>query len=279
MDNQAHGIKPAFRWALSRIRRKGRVRSPLWQWLLSRNYPGHRVLDGPGFFESLVRAVAKRAPDKPLSAYLEELAACAPLHVAHRKVSGDAPDHRMDNPALAGFYYAFVREVRPSCIVETGTATGAFTALMLAAMEANNHGELISIDIPPCAGVLTMDTTVLPDEVGCMIPPEFRGRWKYLAGDAKLLLPKLLAEKQVDIFIHDSLHTRTHMSFEFAVARALMGLNTVIASDDAMWNSAWLDFVHTHELTSYSCVRNPNLCVAVNVFDEFETAQGLGIQR
>jgi len=260
------------------MRRKERVRSPIWKWILAHYYPRHRLLDGPSFFESLVFNVTGHAPQNSLAHYLTEIANCDPLRDAYRNTLGDIPDRRITNPALTGFYYALIRETRPSCIVETGTSIGSNTALLLSALAANDMGEVISIDIPSRAGTLTMDSTLPLEAIGALIPAEFRGRWRYLAGDAKVLLPRVLIENDVDIFIHDSLHTRTHMSFEYSVARALMRPNTVIATDDAMWNSAWLEFVHTHRLVSLSCNRNPNLCATVNSFDAFEVSQGLGVQ-
>jgi len=279
MDNQSADFKPGFLKALSLIRRKDRVHSPLWQWWLSRYYPRYRVLDAVAFFDTLVRRVAGHAPRQPLDFYLAELAACKPLRAAWDTGSIKGPDTRLDNPALAGFYYAFVRETRPGCIVETGTAAGALTSLMVAALAANAHGVVRSIDLPSREGVLTMDSTVAPDQAGFLIPREFREHWEYLPGDAKLLLPRVLVESSPDIFIHDSLHTRTHMSFEYATARALMRPNTVIASDDSLWNASWVDFIHTHRLTSYTSVKNPNVCVTINEFDAYETAQGLDIHK
>ncbi|MFM9970112.1 MAG: class I SAM-dependent methyltransferase [Burkholderiales bacterium] len=277
-DNQSHDFKPGFLKVLSLLRRKGRVDSPLWQWLLSRYYPRYKVLQAESFYTALIGSAAARAPTQTLEYYRRELAACIPLRAAHRARYGEAPDQRIVNDAFIAFYYAMVRETRPAAIVETGTATGAMTALMLAAMEQNNHGTLYSIDLAPRAGALTMHTTVPTEQVGCLIPEEFRHRWRLEVGDAKLLLPRVLIEADADIFIHDSLHTRSHMSFEFAAARALMRADTVIASDDALWNRAWMDFIHTHNLTSYACVRNPNVCVTVNKFDDYEKAQGIGIQ-
>ena len=73
-------------------------------------------------------------------------------------------------------------------------------------MHKNNNGRLISIDIPSQAGKLTMETNLASKEVGKLIPDVYRDRWELHLGDAKELLPKLLLENEVDVFIHDSLH-------------------------------------------------------------------------
>jgi hypothetical protein len=175
--------------------------------------------------------------------------------------------------------YGLVRERCPELIVETGTAAGSLTSFMLAALDRNNRGELVSIDIPAVAGKLTMDIGVPADEAGYHIADAFRGRWKYVVGDAKLVLPGLLAERSCQIFVHDSLHTRTHMAFEYAVARALLAPDTLILSDDIGWNNAFFDFCAMNQIVAFAPFSNPNFGGFVNRFDAFESSTGLGIWR
>lgn len=174
-------------------------------------------------------------------------------------------------------YYALVRELRPAIVVETGTATGSMTSLLLAALHANQHGRLISIDLPAVTGMLTMDIDVPESDVGYWIPPRYKDRWDYRKGDAKLLLPRVLAEERADFFVHDSLHTRSHMAFEYGVARALMPEKAIIMSDDILWNDGFDAFASLHRLIAYAPLGNPNIGILVNRFDKFERATGLGI--
>jgi len=176
-------------------------------------------------------------------------------------------------------YYALMREVRPEVVVETGTAEGGYTSFVLAAMERNGRGRLISIDIPPVDGKLTMDLTVAESDVGYFIPVEYRGRWEYRKGDAKVLLPHVLLEVDADVFIHDSLHTRTHMLFEYAVARALMKEGKLILSDDIMWNEAFQGFLTATGIEGFSPYGRPDTGVCINTFDDFERDAGLGVYR
>ena len=197
-----------------------------------------------------------------------------------------------DNPKFADYdklldgltgqialFYGLLREVRPDLVVETGTATGSMTAIELAALEKNGGGRLISIDLPASAGALTMDSTVAEDDTGFFIPPEYRPMWKYRKGDAKLLVPRVLADEAVDVFIHDSLHTRSHMIFEYAVARALLRPGALILSDDVLWNNGFDDFLMMNELTGFAPFCNPNIAGVVNRFDDFEAGVGKGIVR
>jgi len=177
-------------------------------------------------------------------------------------------------------YYALLREIAPAVVVETGTAAGGYTALALAALEENERGRLVSIDIPPVAGRLTMGNLTLSDgEIGYFVPEEYRGRWEYRKGDAKVLLPRVMLEEQVDVFIHDSLHTRTHMLFEYSVARALMGEGKLIVSDDILWNDAFQTFLLAHGLEGFAPYGTPNTGVCVNRFDAFERKIGLGVWK
>ncbi len=108
---------------------------------------------------------------------------------------------------------------------------------------------------------------------------EYRSRWSYRLGDAKVLLPRILAEEDVDVFIHDSLHTATHMLFEYATARALMPEKTLLLSDDIGWNNSFDGFLAINGLTGYAPFSNPNVGLAVNLFNKFEHDAGIGIVR
>ena len=176
-------------------------------------------------------------------------------------------------------YYALVRETKPGIVIETGTAAGTLTSLVLSAMQKNNYGRLISIDIPPKKEKLTMSFSLSKNDVGIFIPHPYRERWECQFGDAKELLPKLLLENDVDIFIHDSLHTRTHMLFEYNCARALMRPNTIIISHDILWNKAFFSFTQSHNLKGLSCISDPNLGLTVNNFDSYEEEIGLGVVK
>jgi cephalosporin hydroxylase len=173
-------------------------------------------------------------------------------------------------------YYALIREMKPEIVIETGTASGHMTSWILTAMHKNNSGKLLSIDIPPKKDKLTMTTSLSANEVGMLIPQQYRDRWEYYPGDAKILLPRLLIDNDVDIFIHDSLHTRTHMLFEYNCARALMRPGAVIISHDILWNNSFFSFTASHHLKSLSCIADPNLGLTVNMFDDYEKEIGLG---
>ena len=217
-----------------------------------------------------------------LSHYVDELLEDRPLieafEAARREHGRDEdPDWPSRLRRLRGvvtIYYGLLRELRPGVVVETGTAAGSLTSFVAAALARNDHGRLISIDIPPVEGQLQMNLTVAPDRVGFFIPEAYRARWEYRAGDARELLPKVLVEEPVDVFIHDSLHTTTHMLFEYSVARALIREGGLIASDDILWNDAFNSFLRANGLVGYAPFSQPGTGVVVNRFDRFEKESG-----
>jgi len=122
--------------------------------------------------------------------------------------------------------YLLVRALRPRVVVETGVLYGASSAHILAALEANGTGELYSVDLPRD-----------PSEPapGYLIPPHLRGRWTLVEGDSRRELPGLLERLGgIDCFHHDSLHTREHMTWEYATALPRMRPGGVLATHDVL---------------------------------------------
>ena len=243
-----------------------------------------RFLTEDALFEQILRDVKLRR-SQTLQQYVDELVANEEMRrqweYASRRYNvskyRDWTDRVRSWPGNVALYYALIREIRPEIIVETGTASGSMTSYLLAALDANGSGKLISIDIPPIAGSLTMDLTINRSDVGYWIPATLHHRWDYRIGDAKVLLPKVMAEQRVDVFVHDSLHTRTHMLFEYAVARCLMREGSLIISDDILWNNVFDDFLALNRLSGYAPFSNLNIGCFVNRFDELERQVGTEI--
>lgn len=248
-------------------------------------FPSHTILDRESYFPKLVRLVCGRPARKTLPEYVAELRADQELRATYAAAgSAGRPEPDLDDllarrTGNVATFYGLVRELEPKVIVETGTASGLMTSWMLAALSRNGAGRLISIDLPPRHGELTMEMTIEDSQVGYLVPPGYRGPWRRIAGDAKVHLPALLAGEKADMFVHDSLHTRTHMLFELNVARALMAPGACIVSDDVLWNDAFFSFVSAHRLRSLSCVSNPNVAVTRNEFDAYELDIGVGIRQ
>jgi len=248
-------------------------------------FPRHTILGRDAFFPLLVRQICGSGPHRSLAEYQEELRSDALLRAAYSAAGRAGRSEPSLDQLVArrtgnvSVFYALVRELRPEVLVETGTASGLMTSWILAALARNGTGRLISIDLPPRNGELTMEMTLTTGDVGYLVPAQYRDRWTLIAGDAKVHLPCVLAGNAVDFFIHDSLHTRTHMLFELNVARALMRPGTCIVSDDVLWNDSFFSFVESHRLRSLGCISNPNVAVTLNDFDAYELDIGVEVQR
>lgn len=147
------------------------------------------------------------------------------------------------------FQYMLVRMHKPEIYVETGVFDGISSAVILQAMEDNNKGRLVSIDLPatePIKGATDhMLEGSLPPGVnpGWCVPQRLRTRYDLRLGDARELLPAALKELgKIDIFFHDSLHTYDHMIFEYRCAWPHLKDGGFVVSDDIFANPAMLHF-------------------------------------
>jgi predicted O-methyltransferase YrrM len=128
------------------------------------------------------------------------------------------------NPFGCEALYLLVRAIRPRTVVDTGVLYGASSAHVLAALAHNRRGTLHSID-------LGHDPHEPPHDY--FVPPELQERWELIIGDSRRELPRLLRQRgSIDLFHHDSLHTREHMTWEYETACRYLSGTGVLSSDD-----------------------------------------------
>ena len=152
--------------------------------------------------------------------------------------------------------YGVVRALRPRRIIETGVAAGVSSTFIGAALADNGVGELFSIELPPDDmaelydeyGGAEYDHSVMP---GWAIPDEVRtalgSRHHLVLEDVRTALPRLLAELgDVDLFLHDDLHTVPHMLWEFDLVWPRLSPGGVLLADNTGY--AWLRFVHRRRI-------------------------------
>lgn len=124
------------------------------------------------------------------------------------------------------FLYALTVLMDLKTVVETGVALGSSSFAFLSALNESG-GCLYSIDINP--------------NVGELIPPRLRRNWFLLVGDSKYVLPKLVKElREIDAFMHDSIHTFEWMLWEYQVAWP--HIRKLLLSDDVHGNNAFPAF-------------------------------------
>jgi predicted O-methyltransferase YrrM len=128
-------------------------------------------------------------------------------------------------------WYGLVRIFKPSIVVETGTHDGLGTAVLLRALERNlaegKSGRLLSFDVDPSSGWLVADAD--PDLLELHV------------GDTARTLEPVLDGRAVGLFVHDSLHTYEHETFELETAVRHADEQLVLISDNAHSSDALPD--------------------------------------
>jgi predicted O-methyltransferase YrrM len=134
---------------------------------------------------------------------------------------------------LASCCYLACRLLRPDVVVETGVAYGVSSAFILRALEENGRGMLHSVDLPPLRRGAEKFW-------GVAVPEALRGRWHLHRGSSRRVLPRLLEETgDVDLFVHDSLHTYRNLRREFEAVWPRLRRGGMILADDVERNRAF----------------------------------------
>jgi len=170
------------------------------------------------------------------------------------RLKGSGPfalGHNAD-PALARFCYLVCRCLAPAIVVETGVAYGVTSAYVLQALALNGKGKLLSIDLPPLGRQADR-------YVGALIPEDLRDRWQVHRGPSRRVLPKLLSSTgNIDVFVHDSLHTYRNMTFELGAVWPHLRPSGAVIADDAGENRAFADFAKKANPRCWALVRKQN---------------------
>jgi hypothetical protein len=132
--------------------------------------------------------------------------------------------------------WCLVRHLSPNDVVETGVGHGVTSRVILDALERNGKGHLWSIDLPPLE-------RVWQNQVGLAVGNRYRNRWTYIKGSSRFRLPKLLSKlDQVDLFIHDSLHSERNVRFELDRVWKRLAAGGAVVVDDVDANRGFQSF-------------------------------------
>jgi hypothetical protein len=127
--------------------------------------------------------------------------------------------------------WCLTRHLRPENVIETGVAHGVTSRFILEALEKNGSGHLFSIDLPPIE-------KSWQSQVGAAVGGRYADRWSFIKGSSRLRLPGLLSQLgEIDLFIHDSMHSERNVRFELdrAWANVRPGGALVVDDVDANW--------------------------------------------
>ena len=114
-------------------------------------------------------------------------------------------------------WYALIRALRPSFVVETGTDKGLGSVVIQSALMRNGHGSLLTVDINP--------------ESGYLLGGKYGEGVEVVVGDSIATLTGL--DRRVDFFVHDSDHSREHEVAEYAAIAPHLSENAVVLSDNS----------------------------------------------
>jgi hypothetical protein len=127
--------------------------------------------------------------------------------------------------------WCLTRHLRPKNVVETGVAHGLTSRFILEALRRNGNGHLWSIDLPPLERSWR-------EQIAAAVGEGHSERWTYIKGSSRRRLPQLLSDLgQIDLFIHDSLHSERNVRFELDRSwPALAPKGAIVVGDvDASW--------------------------------------------
>lgn len=122
--------------------------------------------------------------------------------------------------------YALTRLLKPKMVVELGCADGGSATHLLAALERNAYGNLISVDEDAASGA--------------MIPSHLRERWTLMTGDAR----KAQLPRQADLIFEDTDHTYV-TTLALLLRAVLLRPRCIISHDVLLCDEVRQAWVHT----------------------------------
>ncbi|MCU0271050.1 MAG: class I SAM-dependent methyltransferase [Acidimicrobiales bacterium] len=126
--------------------------------------------------------------------------------------------------------YFLTRAIRPERLLEIGVADGVSTCYLLAALEANGSGTLVSIDVDPGAGGLVVSDA----------------RWQLRIIDGTRSRDELRAISRslepLDLVFHDARHDYEGQYGDFLAFEPSLGPEATVLCDDAESSHAFTDF-------------------------------------
>ena len=133
--------------------------------------------------------------------------------------------------------------------METGVFDGLGTSFILQALMKNKTGTLISVDLP-ATKVIKGSTDLMPFQIlpkngspGWLLSETLKKRWKLILINKRRGLGDILKKiPSIDIFLHDSLHTKEHMSWEMNLAWSKLKKRGMLLVDDVYCNRAFKEF-------------------------------------
>ncbi|HEV8049650.1 MAG TPA: class I SAM-dependent methyltransferase [Thermoplasmata archaeon] len=175
--------------------------------------------------------------------------------VRHELSESDLPDLLLQRGASLAYtqelpqgalLYLLVRAARPTRVVETGVGPGYSSSWILAALEANGSGELVSIGPGSPNGRASGVGLV---SVGAFVPPALRSRWTLVLGNAEDRLREVFDPgRGTDLAFLDNAHDVDRSRFELHHAWSSLTPGGILLAHHTESNPAWGDFCRAQGL-------------------------------
>jgi predicted O-methyltransferase YrrM len=208
---------------------------------------------------SLISAAARKAIRQRMlllrQAALDRIAALAGVsapelqRLRHELRESELPDLLLQRGAGLAFtqelpqgalLYLLTRAIRPRVVLETGVRPGYSTAWILAALDMNRDGALISLGPGPTAG---RSSGVRDYGVGQLVPPALRSRWTLALGNTTERLRELLSSSRpVDLFFSDNGPDVARARAELRAGWESLGPHGILLAHHVDANPAWAEF-------------------------------------
>ena len=185
---------------------------------------------------------------KEVDAVLAEVDALVPIEteIRTRQQAGGRENYAQFRAPFD--VYAIVRLLGLSELLETGVSSGVSSAHLLLALRANGKGTLHSIDLPTLQAAKRLGKEESPVSIppgrttGWAVPDDLRLGWDLHLGPSQVLLPVVARSvARVDLFLHDSLHTPEHLTFELEALRPKLAPGAVVLADNTEWTGDAFD--------------------------------------
>jgi predicted O-methyltransferase YrrM len=178
------------------------------------------------------------------------------LRTIRRELSAsDLPDRLLQRGATLAhtrelpqgvLLYLLVRAARPHRVVETGVGPGYSSSWILAGLEANGEGELLSLG-PGTANGRVSGVAIAP--VGAFVPLSLRPRWTLVLGNTEDRLREILApEHDTDLVFLDNGPDADRSRFELHHAWSSLAPRGLLLAHHTDANPAWADFCRAQGL-------------------------------
>jgi predicted O-methyltransferase YrrM len=142
------------------------------------------------------------------------------------------------DPAFLQAIWCLIQRLNAAKVVETGVAHGVTTRIILEAL--NGRGHLWSVDLPP------VWAPEVHREIGAAVGDRSVDQWSLIFGSSRRRLPRLLPRiAPIDLFIHDSHHSRYNMLFEMKMAWTALRPGGAMIVDDIDLNQAFAEFTQS----------------------------------